>query len=85
MILGKETSAHFRLCVQYVCGCVQEIPDMLNASVIKRLFKAEQLFRKLVFPALHVEGGSRQQYHTKLYHKKIVTKDTIETKSSSIQ
>lgn len=34
MTLGKETSAHFRLCV-FMCGCLQEILDMLNAPVAK--------------------------------------------------
>ena len=34
MTLGKETSAHFRLGV-FMCVCLQEILDMLNASVVR--------------------------------------------------
>lgn len=45
MTLGKETSLHFSLCV---CGCVREIVDMLNASVIERLF-SEKLLGSLFF------------------------------------
>jgi len=56
--------------------------------VVERLFKAEQLFRKLVFPALHVERVDPNSIETKnLPHKTLSHKDrykdTIETKSSS--
>ncbi len=68
MTLGKET---FIL----VCECLWVCEgDSRHVKCCDRKTIQSKAFKKLVFPALRVEGWSSQHYHTNLYPTKICTK-----------